>query len=269
MLMNKTGRTFIQTAIDEDVQTQYGVIDAQIITNATDGEIIKSRTGEEFVVYTPSFIDRYKRIKRDAQIITFKDAGIILATTGLGPESIVAEAGAGSGAMTAYLARHCKHVYTYDINSHNLSVAKENCTDLGLTNITYTEHDITQGIPHGPVDALLLDMPEPWNVLNKTKNLKIGSYIITYTPSATQLKQVRNTAEKLGLLHVRTVEVTERHWMVREEAVRPTSQNVAFTAFLCFLRYMGEEWPKIRPQKTPQNTPEQLPSEEIMQEVFG
>ena len=269
MVMNAHGRVFIQDNTGEDIHTQFGVITAKNIDNAADGDLITSANGEQLIVYTPSFIDRYKRIKRDAQIITFKDAGVILTTAGLGPESVVAEAGAGSGAMTVLLARHTKHVYTYDISSHNLSVAKENCKRFNLENITYTEHDITKGLLHGPVDALLLDMPEPWKVLDKTEKLRVGSYIITYTPSAMQLQKVRTAAEENGLMHVRTVEVTERHWMVRDQAVRPTSQNTAFTAFLCFFRYMGENYNDIKPQRKPRSTGEKLPSQEVMKQLFS
>jgi tRNA (adenine57-N1/adenine58-N1)-methyltransferase len=268
MLVNAHGRTFIQQEAGEDVQTQFGLIFAKDIDPAQDGDVIQSANGEQLIVYTPQFIDEYKRIKRDAQIITFKDAGIIMATAGLGPESVVAEAGAGSGAMTVLLARHCKHVYTHDIDDHNLSVAKENCDAFGLENVTFTQHDITQGLQHGPVDALLLDMPIPWQVLDKTNNLKIGAYVITYTPSAIQLQQVRNTAEELGYQHIRTVEVTERHWKVKGDAVRPTSRNTAFTAFLCFLRWMGPNFKDIQPKAKPKSTGPKMPDEEVMQAAF-
>ncbi len=268
MLMNGTGRTFIQETPESDVHTQYGRIRASEINGKQDGTIVHTDKGEALLIYTPQWIDTYKRIRRDAQIITFKDAGIILATAGLGPHTTIVEAGAGSGAMTCFLAQHCKHVHTYDISSHNLAVAKENAELLGLSNISYTQHDITIGLLH-EADAILLDMPTPWEVFDKLQHIRIGGYVITYTPSAVQLQKTRNEAEKQGLLHIRSIEVTERHWMVREEAVRPTSQNTAFTAFICFFRYMGEEWKSIRPRPNPKGTKPSLPSEELMEEMFA
>lgn len=269
VLINGHGRTFVQENPHADVHTQYGRILAKDITAAEDGEIIRTQSGEELLVYSPSWIDRYKRIKRDAQIITFKDAGIILATAGLGPESIVAEAGSGSGAMTAFLARHTKHVYSYDVDKDHLAVAQENCADLELNNVSFKHHDITTGLPDGPVDCLLLDMPEPWNVINNLKQIKIGGYVVTYTPSTTQLQKIRHEAQERGLQHIRTVEVTERHWMVRGEAVRPTSRNVAFTAFLCFFRWLGPNLKQIQPEPHPKSTGPKLPSEHVMKEIFG
>ena len=267
LLTTGTGRTFTQTTPEEDVNTQYGLNKAQDIQHANDGDVVYTHKQKPLVVSSPQFNDRYKKIKREAQIITFKDAGVILATAGLGPESVVAEAGSGSGAMTAFLARHCKHVYSYDVNEKHLAVAKHNCQELKLDNVTFKEHDITQGLPH-EVDALLLDMPEPWNVLDQLDNLRIGGIIITYTPSANQLQAVRHAAEDIGLLHLRSTEVSERHWMVRGQAIRPTSKNVAFTAFLCFLQWLGPNYKDLKPKPRPRSNGPALPSEELMQELF-
>ena len=268
MLITGTGRTFVQDGPGADVHTQYGRIPGERIDAASDGDVITSETGEELLVYSPQWIDKYKRIKRGAQIITFKDAGVILATAGLGPESIVAEAGSGSGAMTAFLARHTKHVYSYDIEPDHLETAKQNINDLELDNVDFAQHDITTGIPDGPVDCVILDMPEPWHVFTKLDNLKIGGYIVTYTPSANQLQAVRHAAEDAGLQHIRSVEVSERHWMVRGQAVRPTSKNVAFTAFLGFFRWMGPNYRDIKPKPRPRSDGPKLPSEELMRELF-
>ena len=267
LLITGTGRSFAQTTPDADVQTQYGIVAASDINQASNGEIVKSHTGHEFIVTNPSFNDQYKKIKREAQIITFKDAGVILATAGLGPDTVVAEAGSGSGALTCFLARHCKHVYSYDINEEHLAVAKHNAQELNLENITFQEHDITQGIPH-EADALILDMPEPWNVFAHAKDLRVGAIIVTYTPSATQLQRTRHAAEDHGLQHLRSVEVSERHWMVRDQAVRPTSKNVAFTAFLGFYRWLGDNYKAIQPPPRPRSEGPKLPSEEIMQAAF-
>ena len=267
LLITGTGRSFAQETPEDDVSTQYGTIAAQDINQAPEGGVVKSHTGKEFIVTKPNFNDKYKKIKREAQIITFKDAGVILATAGLGPETVVAEAGSGSGALTCFLARHCKHVHSYDVNEEHLAVAKHNAQELGFTNVTFKQHDITQGIPV-QADALILDMPEPWKVLEHAKDLQVGATIVTYTPSATQLQRTRHAAEDYGLQHIRSVEVSERHWMVRDQAVRPTSKNVAFTAFLGFYRWLGPNYKSIQPPPRPRSEGPKLPSEEGMQELF-
>ena len=44
-----------------------------------------------------------------------KEIGMIIIQTGISKESTIIEAGTGSGALTCSLAKHAKHVYTYDI----------------------------------------------------------------------------------------------------------------------------------------------------------
>lgn len=269
LLISGTGRTFVQATAREDVHTQYGRITAQAIQAAADGEIVTSDTGEQLVVLTPQFIDAYKRIRREAQIITFKDAGVIISTAGLGPESRVLEAGSGSGALTILLARHCKEVFSYDIKKEHLLVAQENLALFDLTNVTFRHHDIAEGIPDNELDAIILDMPEPWKAFpHIPAALKVGGYIVTYVPSTTQLQHIHAAAVTQGFYHLRTVEVSERHWMVKGQAVRPTSKNVAFTAFLSFFRYLGPNWPDLRPKEKQTAPAWSLPDEQAMQKAF-
>lgn len=269
ILISGTGRTFVQPLADADIHTQYGRVSAHDLAQAAEGDVVTTDNGESLVVFTPHFIDRYKRIRREAQIITFKDAGIILTTAGLTAHSRVAEAGSGSGALTILLAQHCKEVLSYDINQEHLAVAKENVELFGLDNVTFAHHDIAQGIPAQDLDALILDMPQPWDAfVHIPQALKVGGYIVTYVPSTSQLQHIHHHAVKQGLFHVRTVEVSERHWMVKEQAVRPTSKNVAFTAFLSFFRYLGPNWPALRPQEKQRAPAWTLPDEEAMRAAF-
>ncbi len=266
ILIDGNGRAFVQQK-GQDVHCQHGRIRAADIEGAANGDVVNSDLGVALVVIAPAFIDRYKRIHRDAQIITLKDAGVILATAGLGSESVVAEAGSGSGALTIFLARHCKQVYSYDIDKEKQAVARENVALFSMENVTFREQDAAAGIPDNELDCLILDLPEPWNALH-VGALRVGGYVVTYTPSTTQLHKTREAAEKAGLSHVRTVEVTERHWMVRGQAVRPTSRNVAFTAFLSFFRWYGKKWKTIRSKEPPKGEGMRMPPEDVMREAF-
>ena len=110
------------------------------------GKIVTNR-GREFICFDPTFYDEVGRIKRKAQIITPKDVGIILTNAGLNKNSVVAEAGVGSGGLTIYLANFIKQVYSYEINEDHFKIAKKNLdkfdnVDLKLQNITesFFEH---------------------------------------------------------------------------------------------------------------------------------
>src|SRR3989344_6069474 len=110
VLITKQGRKFYAKSLDEDLHTQYGLIKKEELKKAKDGSLLKSNTNKEFFVFSPSFIDLYRKIKRDAQIIPLKDIGVIIAETGINRESKVLDAGSGSGALSCFLAAIAKEV---------------------------------------------------------------------------------------------------------------------------------------------------------------
>ncbi|MBR9703479.1 hypothetical protein GOV10_05545, partial [Candidatus Woesearchaeota archaeon] len=63
---------------------------------------------DSYLLMDSDFVDDYKQLKRLAQIITLKDIGRIITLLGLTKESIVVEAGSGSGAAGIYLAKVVK-----------------------------------------------------------------------------------------------------------------------------------------------------------------
>ena len=69
---------------------------------------------------------------RGPQVILPKDFGSILAYTGLGRESRVVEAGAGSGFLMIMLGNVCKKVYSYERNERFYKLAMKNLERSGL-----------------------------------------------------------------------------------------------------------------------------------------
>ncbi|MCI4355512.1 MAG: hypothetical protein L3K06_09160, partial [Thermoplasmata archaeon] len=63
-----------------------------------------SWAGATYTLLRPSLTDLLGHLKRRAQIVTPKDAQYLLYLAGVAPGSRVAEAGAGSGALTIVLA---------------------------------------------------------------------------------------------------------------------------------------------------------------------
>src|SRR3989344_883909 len=114
VLITRQGKKFYAKN-DEDLHTQYGFMKKEDLGKAKDGDVLKSNTSKEFFIFSPSFIDLYRKIKRDAQIIPLKDIGVIIAETGINRESKVLDAGSGSGALACFLASIAKEVVTYEI----------------------------------------------------------------------------------------------------------------------------------------------------------
>ncbi|MEY2762997.1 MAG: hypothetical protein RLZZ43_812 [Actinomycetota bacterium] len=95
------------------------------------------------------------------------------------------------------------------------------------------------GIEGTGFDRIILDLPEPWNVVpHAIDALLPGGLLVAYTPSITQAVKVRE-AMKSGWIEERTLEVLHRTWHIEGQAVRPDHRMVAHTAFLTVARYLG------------------------------
>lgn len=238
VLVTRQGRKFYAKDIEEDLHTQYGFIKKDELKKAKDGELLKSNTGREFFVFTPSFIDMYRKIKREAQIIPLKDIGFIIAETGINKESKVLDAGSGSGALACFLAAIAKEVTTYEIREDFIEIVRSNIGFLGLENVKVKNKDIYGEIDDKNMDIIILDLPEPWNAVENCSNaLKIGGFLVSYSPSVPQVADFVNSVRKNeSFVYLKTAEISEREWEVEERRVRPKSKGIGHSGFLSFAR---------------------------------
>ncbi len=176
--------------------------------------------------------------RRATQVIYPKDAALIALYTGIGPGSRVVEVGTGSGFMTAVLAWIVGsegRVYTYEARREHLDTARRNLEMLGLIDrIVFHEKDARLGIEERGVDAVIVDIPDPWEVLEEAYNaLKPGGAFAAYTPSAHQLYMLlERMAEHRVFRGTRVVEVLVREWLTEPEALRPSSRMIGHTGFI-------------------------------------
>ena len=238
VLITRESRKFYAKNIDEDLHTQYGVIRKEDLKKSKDGCLVNSNTGKEFFIFSPSFIDLYRKIKRDAQIIPLKDIGYIVAETGINRESKVLDAGSGSGALSCFLASLAKEVVTYEIREDFIEIVNKNIDFLNLKNIKVKKINIFDNVEEKEIDVITLDVPEPWNAIdNCSKALKPGGFIVSYSPSVPQVADFVNAIRKNeNFVYVKTSEITEREWEVEERKVRPKSQGIGHSGFLSFAR---------------------------------
>ena len=238
VLITGQGRKFYTKDLNEDLHTQYGVIKKEDLKKAKEGSLLKSNTNKEFFIFNPSFIDLYRKIKRDAQIIPLKDIGLIIAETGINRQSKVLDAGSGSGALACFLSSIAKEAITYEIREDFIEIVKSNIEFLGLKNIKIKNKDIYNEIDDKDIDVLILDVPEPWKALeNCAKALKPGGFLVSYSPSVPQVADFVNALRKdENFVYLKTVEITEREWEVEERKVRPKSTGIGHSGFLSFAR---------------------------------
>ena len=238
VLITKQGRKFFAKSLDEDLHTQYGFIKKEELKKAKEGSLLKSNTGKEFFIFNPSFIDLYRKIKRDAQIIPLKDIGFIIAETGINKESKVLDAGSGSGALACFLASIAKEVITYEIRDDFVEIVKSNIEFLNLRNIKIKNKNIYEEIDDKNIDVAILDVPEPWKALeNCSKAIKPCGFLVSYSPSVPQVADFVNELRKNeSFVYLKTAEIAEREWEVEERKVRPKSQGIGHSGFLSFAR---------------------------------
>lgn len=231
------GKQFIVRDLTKDFSTTYGLI-AKKDLKAKDGSIIKSNTGKEFIIYTAEFIDLYKRLKRAPQTVPLKDLGVVAAETGINKDSVVVEAGTGSGGATCFFAHLCKKVTSYDIKEDFQDVAQQNAKDLGLKNITFKLQDVADGIKEKDVDLVFYDLPEPWNAIEQAeKALRTGGWLVYYGITVPQLADFCNAiAKNDSFMITKSIEVSERLWKVKERVVRPKNISIGHSGFLTFVR---------------------------------
>lgn len=192
----------------------------------------------EFIILDPVFLDHYKQIKRGAQIITLKDIGAIIAHTGINRESVILDAGSGSGALACFMGRIAKQVVSYDIDQKGLEIARGNVELLGAKNISIKEGNIYEykKINEKGIDVFVLDVPEPWKAMKTAqKVLKIGGFLAVYLPNISQMQEFVKALPEEFLIE-KTVEVIEREWAVDKLRCRPSTRDHAHTGFLTFAR---------------------------------
>ncbi len=230
-------RKYLVEDLSKDFHCQEGVID-KISFGKKNGSTVTTNQDKEFHILDADFMDIYKKIRRSAQIISLKDIGMIIAYTGINKTSNVVDAGAGSGALAIFLAHICKKVSTYEIREDFYKVAKANKEKLKMENLVVKHKDIMEGIDEKNVDMISLDLPAPWKAVNVAeKALKVGGYLVNYSPSISQTVDLVNCLQKKdNFVHLNTTEIIKRDWEVKDRKIRPiTTQNV-HTGFLSYFR---------------------------------
>jgi len=185
-----------------------------------------------------NLLDILKKLKRLPQIVTPKDASLILGYTGISPDSLIVDAGAGSGFLCIFLAYYCRKgkVITYEKRPDFAKVVRNNIKLTGLKNITLKEKDILEGIKEKDVDLITLDMKDAEKVVkNAFQILKRGGWLVIYSPYIEQVIFVRSEMENLKFSQIKTVENIVREWRVGKHTL-PEVSGVIHTGWLTFAR---------------------------------
>ena len=208
-----------------DLNTSFGLIKESEINK----DEAVSNTNQKFTVMTANFLDNLERIKTGPAYTSLKDIGAILTYTGINKNSVIAEAGTGSGFLSSILSGFVKKIESYEKNEDFYNLSMKNLEKLGIKNVKLHNKNISE--LKGKYDLIILDLVDPWNYRLES-NLKRGCYLVSYLPNITQVK---NLVRDTKMHHEKTIEILEREWHV-DERLRPKNFRLGHSAFLVFLR---------------------------------
>ena len=202
------------------------------------GDILEIEKGKVYIL-KPGIEDYIKKMKRATQIVYPKDIGYILLMLDVKPGDRIIDAGLGSGAMCGALARYVGDdgkVYAYERREKFVEIAKNNLKRWGVMDrVEIKLKNVEEGFDEENVDAIFLDLPEPWCCLDKAWDaLKPSGRIGIICPTTNQVQRVLSDMYEMGFVKVRVWEIMHREYKPNPERLRPVDRMVAHTAYLIF-----------------------------------
>jgi tRNA (adenine57-N1/adenine58-N1)-methyltransferase catalytic subunit len=221
--------------------THVGIVAHDDLIGSPEGSTVLGSTGRRFLAVRPTLSDAVLKMPRGAQVIYPKDLGAILIEADIAPGVRVLEAGVGSGALSMALLRAGAEVVGYELREDFAERAQSNVAAMGAGSDRYRVEirDVYEGIEEGGLDRILLDLPEPWQVLpHAGKALRPGGIICAYLPTINQTSQLRAALDESGFGLASTLEVLHRTWHIEARSVRPDHRMVGHTGFLTTARLL-------------------------------
>jgi tRNA (adenine57-N1/adenine58-N1)-methyltransferase len=209
--------------------------------------VVRSSVNEPFLVFRPNLPQLIPNLPRHAQVIYPKDLGPILIWADLFPGARVVEAGVGAGALSMALLRAIAdegHLYSYEIREDFAEMAKKTVGRyFGTTpNWTLKTADITTELQERDIDRIILDLPEPWQVVEPAwKALRPGGILLCYLPTVLQVKSLVDALRgDQRFACIETMETLMRFWHFKGMSARPEHRMVAHTGFLTCARRLAD-----------------------------
>ena len=217
------------------------------IIGRPDGTIVALSGGKKMVAFRPTFGEYVVKMPRGAQVLYPKDLALIPMWADVYPGARVFEAGTGSGALTMALLRAVGTrgtVVTYEAREDFARTALTNIERyLGApSNLVPLRRNAYEGVElledGVPFDRVVLDLPEPWQVVPHAANaLRSGGIYLSFVPTVPQVVQTVEALERATVFGlIETFETLLRTWSVQGRSVRPDHRMVAHSGFITVAR---------------------------------
>lgn len=247
-LVDNKGRQYALTLkAGETYQFSGQKIAHDAIIGRQDGTIVVLSGGKKMLALRPTFGDYVLKMPRGAQVLYPKDLALIPMWADVYPGARVFEAGTGSGALTMALLRAVGPkglVVTYDMREDFARTALLNIDRyMGpVPNLVALRKNAYEGIEPSddglPFDRVVLDLPEPWQVVPHAANaLRSGGIYLSFVPTVPQVVQTVQALERATVFAmIETFETLLRTWSIQGRSVRPDHRMVAHSGFITAAR---------------------------------
>jgi len=208
--------------------------------------------------------DLMMKASRESGIIYPKDAALLIMKAGLASGSRVIEVGTGSGSLTMALAQAVApdgHVYTYDRRTDLPKNAYKNVARAGLSGfVTFKQRQAMEPFEENGVDAVILDIPQPWDEVDQVKRaLRGGGRLVSLNPTFNQIEKMAEALRAKGFILVESRELLEREILARGGKTRPVQRMIGHTEFMLFaVCPLGEPF-ETPPAEMPRQPSDPLP----------
>jgi tRNA (adenine57-N1/adenine58-N1)-methyltransferase catalytic subunit len=245
LLFDNKGRRYLVDLSDGgEFHTHSGPVPHDGIIGQEEGLVTRSSRGARYTVVRPTLAEVVLKMPRGAQVIYPKDIGPILILADVFPGARVFESGLGSGALSMALLRAGAEITGYELRPDFAARAQANVSGFlgsGALDRYHVEiRDAYDGIDATGLDRVVLDLPEPWQVVKHAEHaLRPGGIFVAYLPTILQVATLRDTLARSGFGMAETIEVLQRSWHIEGQSVRPDHRMVAHTGFLTSARLLG------------------------------
>ncbi len=219
------------------------------IIGKPDGTTVEFSPNKIMIAIHPTLAEYSLKMPRGAQVIYPKDLAIIPMWADVYPGARVFEAGVGSGALTMALLRAVGDrgcVVSYEVREDFALTATKNIERFmgKVPNHFLQIRDAYEGIEIGEgtsawlFDRVVLDIPEPWQVVpHAARALRVGGIYLSYVPTVPQVMQTVQALEDSKVFTlVQNFETLLRTWNVKGRSVRPDHRMVAHSGFITVAR---------------------------------
>ncbi len=239
-------RYLLRLRASAELHTHQGIFPHAMVQATAPGSTLVGLQGHSALVLEPALDDLMRTLRRGSQIIYPKDAAWLVHRLSLRSGSRVIEAGTGSGGLTMALAwavAPAGRVYSYEVRADAQQIARGNLERVGLLPfVELLEADIERGFQQQGVDALFLDVREPWLYLAQVRAaLRAGGHFAALLPTTNQVSNLLEALEAGSFAEIGVEELLLRRYKPVPDRLRPEDTMPAHTGFMVFARALLDE----------------------------